>query len=987
MELPGFKKIIAVLLALALVLPGQTNAIALGAEIVSGEENMEPESQICSNDIIVEKDTTGSGGKTYTYTPGFDGNVRICFKVTDYNGEAPGNVYWRLSIDSNQESDVYSPDKFIVGDDKKSYKLSADSNGSITYTIKVESTGSGYYDIPYCIYTENEPCNWEKEGNNRFADANVIRTDEDYAGNTLKGQMDSDDQDWYRFVAEKNGYFTVTVQSVSDLTQTIWHMGVFEGETAARVLEDDVRVNYDTGEKTTYKYSMVQGQTYYISMKEQSCNKGSAYRFRVNTVEREDWERENNDTAELAQSMMADQVYFGSHSVNAAYDTDCYKFTAPFDGYFTVEFGPQNGSSSWKLSITDEDGILRYMKRTDCSNTSTYQIPMTQGKTYHLSLKGDTQGQEYSVSVHPVSAAYWEKENNDTREKANVISANQIYTGCHEHIDESGKNQEDVDYYTCTIEQDGYITVDARSFHTGNGICYVNVYRGTEKVIEDAMSSSIRSFGKVPVVSGDVIYVEIKNWNITAGDQYQFQVNAVASDCWEKEPNETKELATPILADCTYYGNLTLNRESDDYFIFQTSTAGEYKVRFGAASIPKESYDAWEIIVFDESAKVIKQVKNIQDVREICTIQAKPNKKYYFKVTSYETIRANAFFEYQLAVLSGANMTGENSDGAITVRFSDYQADGYEYTGAGICPKVSVYNGTQLLETSEYTVKYANNVKLSKYAKTTSKLPRATVTLKESRKSYTLNFKITERDIAFEEIAVTCADKAYNGKRQKSMPVVIFRKKKLKNNRDYIVSFQTEDLVQKGTVTVKITGKGNFKGSVYTTYRIVDSLASGFKVSKIKAIEYDGSEIIPEIQVSAKVNRTLTTLVENRDYTVTFLNGSNKNAGKAVMEIRGIGNFGGVKKVTFQIKKKSLTKNVKDIEVQPIPVQEYTGAPVKPLPEIRDKKAGQDLVYGRDYSLSYSRNCNPTTESKKAMIKIKGKGNYSGTMVLSFEIR
>ena len=60
--------------------------------------------------------------------------------------------------------------------------------------------------------------------------------------------------------------------------------------------------------------------------------------------------------------------------------------------------------------------------------------------------------------------------------------------------------------------------------------------------------------------------------------------------------------------------------------------------------------------------------------------------------------------------------------------------------------------------------------------------------------------------------------------------------------------------------------------------------------------------------------------------------------------------------------------------------QIYTGKAIKPTPKV--KYNGKTLKNGTDYSLSYSKN----TKVGTATIKIKGKGNYTGTTYKKFTI-
>lgn len=72
------------------------------------------------------------------------------------------------------------------------------------------------------------------------------------------------------------------------------------------------------------------------------------------------------------------------------------------------------------------------------------------------------------------------------------------------------------------------------------------------------------------------------------------------------------------------------------------------------------------------------------------------------------------------------------------------------------------------------------------------------------------------------------------------------------------------------------------------------------------------------------------------------------------------------------------------INIDEISDQTYTGSAIKPLPNVYDGK--KLLTLNKDYTISYKNNKNVTSDSKKASVIIKGKGNYEGTYEVFFNI-
>ena len=146
---------------------------------------------------------------------------------------------------------------------------------------------------------------------------------------------------------------------------------------------------------------------------------------------------------------------------------------------------------------------------------------------------------------------------------------------------------------------------------------------------------------------------------------------------------------------------------------------------------------------------------------------------------------------------------------------------------------------------------------------------------------------------------------------------------------------------------------------------------STFVIAPIPNQTFTGFEIEPEVSVTASGD----TLNENIDFGVTYAN--NVNVGKADVNVKGKGDFRMfASRANFTI----VTKSIANVSIAGIPVQDYTGNAVTPVITITD--GGKILKEGTDYTVTYSNN----TAEGKASIKIIGKGNYSGSKTVSFEI-
>ena len=141
-------------------------------------------------------------------------------------------------------------------------------------------------------------------------------------------------------------------------------------------------------------------------------------------------------------------------------------------------------------------------------------------------------------------------------------------------------------------------------------------------------------------------------------------------------------------------------------------------------------------------------------------------------------------------------------------------------------------------------------------------------------------------------VTLSTSTYAYDGKAKKPGVTVKLNGKTLKNGTDYAVSYSNNTKV--GTATVKITGKGNYTGSVSKTYNIKNNFKKA-TISGISNKSYTGKNITQSFTV--KYNGK--TLKKGTDYTVSYL--SNKNIGTATVKVTGKGSYAGTITKTFKI--------------------------------------------------------------------------------------
>ena len=237
-------------------------------------------------------------------------------------------------------------------------------------------------------------------------------------------------------------------------------------------------------------------------------------------------------------------------------------------------------------------------------------------------------------------------------------------------------------------------------------------------------------------------------------------------------------------------------------------------------------------------------------------------------------------------------------------------------------------------------------------------------------------------------------DTTYSGNEQKKEPVIEDTKTgKTLDKDDYSLSY-SDDVTNAGTVTITVTGKGNYTGKFEVTYKINPRKVT--LKSETASKPYDGTALTkPAVKVSGdgfvegevsdiKATGSVTTVSEGEvTNTITFTKGKDYK----------VGNYTIVKDEG----KLSITAQSIDPGTDPEkPNPDYTGAKVnspsdkvydgkehKWIPTVTDK-ADKKLEAGKDYTVEYS------TKNFKDVgtveVTITGKGNYSGTVKRSYKV-
>lgn len=212
-----------------------------------------------------------------------------------------------------------------------------------------------------------------------------------------------------------------------------------------------------------------------------------------------------------------------------------------------------------------------------------------------------------------------------------------------------------------------------------------------------------------------------------------------------------------------------------------------------------------------------------------------------------------------------------------------------QYTGSEVKPSLTVKCGNSILmEGTDYTVTYSNNINIGTATATLRALNNANYTGTTSVK-----FSIGN-DVGGFIISGYAPTYAYTGKAITPGVAVETGSRTLTPGTEYTVSYSNN--VNAGTATITVTGVGKYSGKQTANFIIEPKSIQSCDTTDVKDRTYTGDAYTPDVTVSdgGKV------LTKGVDYTVTYTN--NTNPGMASILIQGTSsNYSGTKIISFKI--------------------------------------------------------------------------------------
>lgn len=215
----------------------------------------------------------------------------------------------------------------------------------------------------------------------------------------------------------------------------------------------------------------------------------------------------------------------------------------------------------------------------------------------------------------------------------------------------------------------------------------------------------------------------------------------------------------------------------------------------------------------------------------------------------------------------------------------------------------------------------------------------------------------------------------------------------LAEGTDYTLRISGDSKV--GTAKVIAVGKGNYIGSIESSYNVRFDFASTTGLNIVLSRSYFADNGQPQKPTIIGVHNRpdilgTYSLVEGTDFTAEFPDDITSQGAKTV-KITGIGNYMGERELSYTIGagttpptpggNPSAGVDLSSSVISAIPAQIFTGSAIEPSLTVLTV-SGAVLTEGADYTVAFENNEAVGTAS----VKLTGKGHYTGSLNATFDI-
>lgn len=329
----------------------------------------------------------------------------------------------------------------------------------------------------------------------------------------------------------------------------------------------------------------------------------------------------------------------------------------------------------------------------------------------------------------------------------------------------------------------------------------------------------------------------------------------------------------------------------------------------------------------------------------------------------------------------------------------------FSYTGAPITPQITVYSGKNgsgsIVPADAYTVSYSSNIDKGRATVTATGIPE-----KGCSGSVQCVFQIgtlnLETEKAAGNIKITMpADVSHAKGGAEPQPVITHTSNgitmMLREGADYTLKY-SGNMTAGGskTPTVKITGIGNYSGSITETYVISAQGISRLSVTVTDRAYRKNKKGSYYYSAPKVYDLDGKQLKAGRDYTVAYTYAdSGKLVGKndkipagtklcVTVTASGKSSYTGTQSADYFVREAKEVKNIAKVKIDKIAPQQYTGSAITPAVRLYEKNGKtKNYLTSKDYEII---GCYNNTKRGTASILVRGKGAYSGVKRITFKI-
>ena len=557
---------------------------------------------------------------------------------------------------------------------------------------------------------------------------------------------------------------------------------------------------------------------------------------------------------------------------------------------------------------------------------------------------------------------YGEKESNDQFEDATLISQGEIYEG---RVD--GTYDEDI--FKLNLDATGLLDLKTTVNSTNNLYeSNINIYKedinGNISQIYSYTSGIETCRNRLRLSSG-LYYIKMENYytpiySYISDYSIYFEFVEESYKDFEQETNNIMSYANEVDINHDYTGNFN-DINDKDYYKFEVSNRGYFQLELNTSKILDNELIL--ISLFDNEKNLLNENSSSKKYTSLETGLLEQG-EYYVCIKANKEIsdvdgKINNLMDYYFKVVEKPIV-----DVSLNKSEMILNKGNSELLTTTINPSDTIDDKTLTWKSSNTSVATVNNGKVMAVSPGT-----ATITVKTwNNKSATCTVTVPKIKMSSTKLIVSTA--YYTGSNVKPMVTVEDGSKTLKSGTDYTVSYSAAKKVG-AAVTIKITGKGNYTGTVTKTVKIAKKPVSKLTIKGVSSTKaYTGKAIKPAITVYNGSKK----LTKGTDYTVTY--GTNKNTGKATVKITGKGNYTGSVTKTFYIVPKAVTLSSVTAGTKKATVK-YKKATGASGYQIAYKVSGGSWKYVN--TTSVSKTISSLSKGKKYTFKVRAYKTVSGT--------